>query len=133
GGGREWQARVGWSRPSVLDHKPARVTAVAFSSDGKVLASACSRYDRRLRQTTAREVRFWAAETGRLLRSVPGPVGGIGALAFSPDGALLAAAMWPIVLKGETRPGEIKLLDATTGKEVRSVAGLTTARSHGRR
>jgi WD40 repeat protein len=84
---RLWNPATG--KP-VHTHLPAAtstssgVTAVAFSRDGKLLATAgADGY-----------VRLWNPATGKPIGALPapGPESGVTAVAFSPDGKLLASA-----------------------------------------
>jgi WD40 repeat protein len=75
-------------------------TAVAFSPDGRPIATA------------SRAVLVWDVTTGSEIWSRGGPAADHG-LAFSPDGMRLAVAGW--------RGGAVKILDAATGKEIRSI------------
>ena len=58
------------------------VSSVAFSPDGKLVASAS--YDRR--------VRLWDAVTGAALQKLEGHSSSVTSVAFSPDGKLVASA-----------------------------------------
>jgi serine/threonine protein kinase len=73
----------------LADHKD-RVTSIAWSPDGKLLASADGGLGR-----DAAVVRLWDTETGKLVGTVKNPDGPGGAsacaVAISPDGKILAA------------------------------------------
>lgn len=87
--------------PRLLD-RYWQIESLAFSPDGRVLASA-----KGFRRSTDKEtVRLWGAETGEVLLSLEGDASA-GSLAFSPDGRILAV--------GRTN-GSISLLDVTTGE-----------------
>jgi WD40 repeat protein len=78
------------------------VTAVAFASSG-VLASG----------SWDESVRFWDVATGRELEGLRGNVKQVQALTFSRDGRWLAA---------ENSANTVTVWDATTGKEIRTLA-----------
>lgn len=79
-----WRVDDGTLLQTLKGHANA-VDSVAFSPDGKLLASGCE----------DSSIRLWRVEDGKLLRTIQGfqgysgPVRGI---AFSPDGQILAAA-----------------------------------------
>src|SRR5262249_50874260 len=60
---------------------PASMTSVAFSPDGKTLASA-----------SWKEVKLWDAQTGQELLTLQGHTSWVKSVAFSPDGKTLATA-----------------------------------------
>jgi WD40 repeat protein len=91
-----WGAAVaGAQRPELVvqtGHTSA-ITSVAFSADGKTLASASG----------DNTIKLWEVSTGTELRTLGGPFSGLRSVAFSPDGKLvlsLAAdgiALWNVI------------------------------------
>ncbi|QJW95820.1 sigma-70 family RNA polymerase sigma factor [Frigoriglobus tundricola] len=82
------------------------VTAVAFSPDGKTLASAS-------RDAT---IKLWDVATGKERTALTGHTGSVVAVAFAPDGKTVASA-------GADK--EIRLWDVATGKCTRTLSGHT--------
>jgi WD40 repeat protein len=72
-------------------------------------------------------VRIWDTNTGRLVRTLPRQTNEVAAVAFSPDGRYLASATTnlfnpPAYVR---EPGEVKLWDADSGREIRALGGHT--------
>jgi WD40 repeat protein/serine/threonine protein kinase len=93
-----WDARTGQMTRTLKGHT-APVRSLAFSSDGKRLASGAGGV--RLPDGTftwtvdpldRAELKVWDAQTGQELRTFPVSVGAVRSVAFSPDGQRLASA-----------------------------------------
>jgi WD40 repeat protein/serine/threonine protein kinase len=94
------------------------VNGVAFSPDGKYLASASGSGEV---GTAAGQVILWDALTGQLVHRLGGHALPVLSLAFSPDGQHLASAGGHWDAAG---PGEVKLWEVATGQEARSLQDL---------
>jgi WD40 repeat protein len=88
-------ARLGTTRLRHLD----RAFDVAFSPDGKVLASVGQDH----------RIRLWEVPTWRPLRTLAGHTGWIRSIVFSPAGKILATA---------AHDGTVRLWDLSTGREI---------------
>jgi WD40 repeat protein len=91
---------------TVLIGHNGSVESVAFSPDGKILASG-SRDD---------TIKLWDVATGREIRTLQGHTGDVNSVAFSPDGKVLASGSWDKT---------IKLWDVATGTLLRTLKGHT--------
>jgi RNA polymerase sigma factor (sigma-70 family) len=80
--------------------------AFAFSADGKLVTTA--KYDSNAKTWDKESVRIWDANTGKELRRLDCRQGELWAVAYSPDGKILATA---------GKQGTILLWDAATGKK----------------
>jgi WD40 repeat protein len=89
------------------------VWSVVFSPDGRRLVSS----------SEDRTVRLWDVATGLELQTLRGHRRGVYHTAFSPDGRLLASASRAAVVHGRRFPGVIKIWDAVTGQEIRTLEG----------
>ncbi|NER36447.1 MAG: hypothetical protein F6J93_21095 [Oscillatoria sp. SIO1A7] len=90
-----------WKLEYTLDAHSDRVSSVAISPDGKIIAS--SSHDR--------TVKLWNLTTGQLLKALAGHSSAVLSVAFSPDGKTLASAS-----NMEFQDGNIKLWDVSTGR-----------------
>lgn len=88
----------------VLSGHTSSVTSVAFSPDGKLLASGS--FDK--------TVKLWDVGAGQAVKTLAGHTGEVLSVAFSPDGKLLASS---------SRDKTIKLWDMATGQALKTLSG----------
>lgn len=111
-----WEVATGRELRSLNDHTgvtirgsnqsilagPELINALAFSPDGKTLASG----------GIDKTIKLWSVETGQVIHNITGFSGMINSVAFSPDGKLLASG---------SADNFIKLFDVATRRNVRTL------------
>jgi WD40 repeat protein len=106
---------------AVLSEHRGSVRALAFSSDGSVLAAAStwSRKDEGA-WISSGEVKLWDVATARERMTFKGDFSHVLGLALSPDGKALAVLDAKVTMDGRTPRAstELKLLDVTAGREL---------------
>ncbi len=85
---RLWQTATGTSI-ATLDAHTSSVSALTFSPDGSVLASA-GNYQ--IKDDYYNGLRLWDAKTGKSLSNLTGHSQAVTEMLFSPDGSLIASA-----------------------------------------
>jgi WD40 repeat protein len=110
----QWDATTGV--PSVsFAGADAQVTSVTFRRDGLRLATGCA----------DGTVMIWDPQTGTLARALPRQSKALSVVDYSPDGHYLATATTNLYSPPAytTEPGEVKIWDAQTWREIRTLEG----------
>jgi WD40 repeat protein/serine/threonine protein kinase len=106
-----WDVRTGRVLISLRAHK-AEATCVGFSPDGRSLASGAA----------DGALKVWDGEKVSTLTGHQQPVRGV---AFSPDGRRLVSCAGAAPDETDSPPGELKVWNAATGKEIHALSGHT--------
>jgi RNA polymerase sigma factor (sigma-70 family) len=110
---RLWDVASGVEKLALRGH-PTSIEYVAFAPDGVTLATA----------SWDKTIKLWSLPDGKELATLEGHTLPLLSIAFSPDGALLASSSgkWntPDLPDG---PGEVKLWDVQTRRELASFSG----------
>ena len=115
-----WDVRTGKKIHTLQGHEHP-VSSVAFSPDGKTLASAGEPNSVSSGLSRGGEIKLWDTRTGEQVRTLEGHSHTVGCVAFSPNGDVLASG-------GGWYDDTVRLWNTRTGEENRILerkGGLT--------
>jgi WD40 repeat protein/serine/threonine protein kinase len=104
-----------------LGRGEASMAGAAFSPDGRMLATSYGGYGKQQPSTTG-VIALWDTSTGQELFTLRGHIDRVNSVAFSPDGKKLAAVSGGYSMGGNPLPGELRIWDLATKKELLRVA-----------
>jgi WD40 repeat protein/predicted Ser/Thr protein kinase len=117
-----WEAASGRWKNTLKVHADFVVRSMAFTGDGKLLASGSEPWDRKGNRLPG-EVKVWDVTTGREKFTLKGHAGDVRLVAFSPDGKLLVSCSESFDSRGRSLAGEVKVWDVATGQEKCTLRG----------
>jgi WD40 repeat protein len=101
-----------WRELQVLEGHTGAVSSVAYSPDGRRIASGSGSG----LESGDNTIRIWDAESGRELQTLTGHAGFVYSVAYSPDGRRIASGSGNYT---------IKIWDAESGRELLTLKGHT--------
>ncbi|BBM86344.1 hypothetical protein UABAM_04730 [Candidatus Uabimicrobium amorphum] len=123
---RLWDVTSGKEITTITEHT-ASVLSVAFSPDGKTLASASGGYNIRTKKYKDCTVRLWDVTSGKEITTITEHTASVLSVAFSPDGKTIASGAGNIFGLGGPDGGSVRLWDVATGKEITTITEHTAS------
>jgi eukaryotic-like serine/threonine-protein kinase len=117
---RLWRLPHG-ENPRVLGGKTGAISSLAFSPDGTILAAGTRNADEQfgdmlVDRTKRAEIRLWDLASGQIRKNLAGHLGEVFAVAFSPDGRLLASGGTDAI---------VRIWEVDSGKPIATLRGHT--------
>src|SRR5262249_5183683 len=118
-----WDAHTGQEQLTLKGHT-AQVNSVAFSADGKRIASGSGGYDEKANRFWG-AVKVWDAHTGQETLPLQRPTAQSNIVASTVDGTRIASGSGRYDEKAKRFWGEVKVWDAQTGQQALTLKGHT--------
>jgi eukaryotic-like serine/threonine-protein kinase len=108
----------------LLNGHAGNINSIAISPDGKRIVSGSAPGQEALGKLLPGELKVWDAASGRELLTLKGNAEEVHSVAFSPDGKrVVSGGGLQFDDPANPLPGELKVWDAETGKELRNITG----------